>query len=60
VITDGLARKIFGRIDVVGEELMLFRVPYVVCGVVKNVSTVATKAYADAWIPYSTGIIEME
>jgi ABC-type antimicrobial peptide transport system, permease component len=54
VITDGLARKIFGRTDVVGEELMLFRVPYVVCGVVKNVSTVATKAYADAWIPYST------
>ena len=54
VITEGVARKLFGRSDVVGEEIRLSRVPYVVSGVVKNVSTLAPKAYADAWIPYST------
>lgn len=54
VITESVARKLFGRTDVVGEEVRLSRVPYVVCGVVKDVSTLATKAYADAWIPYTT------
>lgn len=54
VITESLARKVFGDIDVVGKEIRLSRVPYVVSGVVKDVSTLATTAYADAWIPYTT------
>ncbi|MDE6343179.1 MAG: ABC transporter permease, partial [Muribaculaceae bacterium] len=54
VITKSLARKVFGDIDVVGKEIRLSRVPYVVSGVVKDVSTLATTAYADAWIPYTT------
>lgn len=54
VISESLARKLYGRTNIVGEEVLLARVPYVVSGVVKNVSTLATKAYSDAWVPYST------
>lgn len=54
VISESLARNVFGDTDVVGKEIRLSHVPYVVSGVVKDVSTLATKAYADAWIPYTT------
>ncbi len=53
VITESVARKVFGRTDVVGEEIFLSMVPYVVTGVVKDVSTLTTKAYADMWVPYT-------
>lgn len=53
VITESTARRIFGRTDVIGEEIRLSQIPYTVSGVVKDVSTLATKAYADVWIPYA-------
>lgn len=56
VITESVARKVFGRTDVVGEEIFLSMAPYVVSGVVKDVSTLTTKAYADMWVPYNTFI----
>ncbi|MDE6543847.1 MAG: ABC transporter permease, partial [Muribaculaceae bacterium] len=54
VITESVARKVFGRTDVVGEEIGLSMAPYVVSGVVKDVSILTTKAYADMWVPYTT------
>ncbi|WP_029906570.1 ABC transporter permease [Prevotella sp. 10(H)] len=54
VITEGLARKLFGNNTAVGNTFDLDFVPYKVVGVVKNVSKVFQFAYADIWIPYTT------
>ena len=54
VITESVARRFFGMDNAIGKELLLNRVAYRVCGVVKDVSKAASTAYADAWIPYST------
>lgn len=55
VITESVARLLFGRTDVAGEEFLLAHAPYKVCGVVKDVSTLADEAYAQVWVPYTTG-----
>ena len=55
VITQSMARTIFGTDkDLVGRE---FQVNFTTCkvvGVVKDVSTLATNAYGQIWIPYGT------
>ena len=55
VITQSMARTIFGTDkDLVGRE---FQVNFTTCkvvGVVKDVSTLATHAYGQIWIPYGT------
>lgn len=53
VISEKLAHTLFGKTDVVGQEIRLDLTPYRICGVVKDVSKVATVAYADVWIPYT-------
>lgn len=55
VITESIARSVFGRTDVAGQEFLLSHVLYKVCGVVRDVSTLATAAYGQIWIPYTTG-----
>lgn len=55
VITESIARVIFGRTDVVGQEFLLSHAPYKVCGVVRDVSTLADTAYGQIWIPFTTG-----
>lgn len=55
VISDKVARTMFGSEQAVGKELKINFVVYRVCGVVKSVSRFADKAYADAWIPYTSG-----
>lgn len=55
VITESIARNIFGETDVVGKEFLLSHAPYRVCGVVKDVSTLASTAYGQIWTPYTTG-----
>ncbi len=57
VITESVARKLFGTTDVVGRTMSLDYADYTVCGVVKDVSQLASTAYAQAWIPYSTSNI---
>ena len=60
VITEDLARKLFGTTDVAGREIIIdqFR-SYKVVGVVKDVPTVADSAYAQIWIPLSaTGEVD--
>ncbi len=54
VITESVARMVFNSTDVVGKEFRLNHSPYRVVGVVKDVSTLATTAYAQVWIPYTS------
>ena len=54
VISESLAREVFGTPDAVGRTIMLDHfVPYTVRGVVKDVSPLATTAYATVWTPLS-------
>ena len=54
VITESVARLLFGTTKAVGKEFLLAHAPYRVCGVVKDVSTLAETAYAQVWIPYTS------
>ena len=49
VITESVARKVFGTTEAAGRELLLNMAPFKVSGVVKDVSTLADQAYAQAW-----------
>lgn len=53
VISEGLARRIFGRADVVGSELDLNYRKYKICGVVKSPSYAMKLSFADVWLPYT-------
>ena len=56
VVTESVARRLFGTVRAVGRDFLLAHAPYRVCGVVRDVSTLAESAYAQVWIPYtSTG-----
>ncbi len=60
VITESVARKLYGTTDVVGKTVMLNFVEYTVTGVVKNISKLAVSSYAQIWIPFtSTNFAEM-
>ncbi len=54
VITESLARKLYGNDEPLGKSFDLNFIPYKVVGVVKDVSKVFEFAYADVWIPYTT------
>lgn len=54
VITATMARHLYGTTDAVGQTIMISYKPYTVCGVVKDVSTIARTAYAEVWLPYSS------
>lgn len=54
VITESVARYLFGTTEAEEREFLLSHAPYKVCGVVKDVSTLATTAYAQVWIPYTS------
>lgn len=54
VLSETIARRFFGTTDVIGQEILLNRVPYRICGVVEDVSEAASTAYAAAWVPYSS------
>lgn len=58
VITRSVARAVFGTEDVTGRELKLDYNDYTVVGVVEDVSTLATAAYAQVWIPYTSSTVE--
>lgn len=61
VITETVARKLYGTTDVVGKTVMLNFVDYTITGVVKDVSKLATSSYAQVWIPFtSTNLVAME
>lgn len=54
VITESVARNLFGTTDVTGKEFLLNHSFYKVCGVVRNVSTLADLAYGQIWIPFTS------
>ncbi len=54
VITESVARNLFQTTDAVGREFQLNHAPYKVAGVVKDVSTLATSAYGQVWVPYTS------
>ena len=54
VITESVARLLFGTTDVAGREFLLAHAPYRISGVVRDVSTLAETAYAQVWIPYTS------
>ena len=57
VLTESVARCLFGTTEVTGREFLLSHAPYRVAGVVKDVSTLADCAYGQVWVPYtSTGM----
>ncbi len=51
VITESLARKLFGSVDVAGRTVLLKQLPYRVAGVVKDISSLMGWSYAQCWIP---------
>ena len=54
VLSETLARKLFGSEEATGKEILFNGVTYTVSGVVKDVSSAMTMTHADIWVPYST------
>ena len=56
VITDALARKVFGSTEqVVGRQLLLNYLPYRIVGIVREVSPLMRNSSADVYLPYTVG-----
>lgn len=61
VISEDIARRLFGTSNVVGQTFLLNHLAYTICGVVRPVSKLAQYAYAQVWIPMSsTGLINQD
>ena len=54
VVSEKLAKEIFGTTDVVGMTCILDFTEYTIRGVVKDVTIAATDAFADIWVPYTS------
>ncbi len=53
VVCESLARRLFGRTDVAGQDIRVAGTNYRISGVVRDVSSLAVNAYAEMWYPYS-------
>lgn len=53
VISESFARQIFGTTAVTGRYIRLNFDPYRICGVVKDVSYVTDRTFAELWMPYT-------
>ena len=53
VISEDMARRVFGKGDAVGEYIKLNYTDYRVCGVVKSPSYAMKLSYAQVWLPYT-------
>lgn len=54
VITESVSRKLFGTTEAAGRQMTVDRAPYTVCGVVRDVTTLARNAYAQIWMPITS------
>ena len=54
VINQSTARRLFGTADAVGHRFSINHTEYNVCGVVEDVSNLATYSYADIWVPFTS------
>lgn len=59
VLTEDVARKLFGTVEVIGETLLVEYVEYVVCGIVKPVSEAVSEAYGQLFVPYTCDEVMM-
>ena len=50
VISESVARRLFGSIDVAGKTILLDYTSHTIAGVVEDVSSFASIAYADVWV----------
>lgn len=53
VITESVARSVFETTDAAGREILVGGIPYNVAAVVADVSTLATNAYSQVYVPYN-------
>ena len=53
VITESMARRLFGTTKCAGREFLMAYAHFKVCGVVKDVSTLAYYGYAQMWMPHT-------
>lgn len=60
VINETIAREIFGSTAVTGKTILIDYTEYTVSGVVRDVSTLATAAYAQMWMPITSEIVVNE
>ena len=54
VISESLARGVFGTMDVVGKDVKFAFRNYRISGVVKDVSPISSMSYAQLWSPYTS------
>lgn len=54
VLTESLAKKLYGNASAVGKTIVSEFKPYRVIGVVRDVSRVFSNAFGDFWVPYTT------
>jgi putative ABC transport system permease protein len=54
VLSESLARKLFGSAEAAGKEILLNGVSYSVAGAVRDVSPTMTMCFADLWVPYTS------
>ncbi len=54
VISESLARGVFGTMDVVGKDVRFAFRNYRISGVVKDVSPISSLSYAQLWTPYTS------
>lgn len=56
VITEHIARKLFGTVNCTGREFSMSYRPFQVVGVIENVSSLATTAYSQIYVPLTTDL----
>jgi len=54
VLSEKLAYKLFNNLNILNKTVLINDVEYTVIGVVKDVPSVLTSAYAELWIPFSS------
>ena len=54
VVCESVAKQLYGTTQVVGKPVIIDRMSYTICGVVKDVSRAADTAYGQVWTPYTT------
>ena len=54
MLSAAVARRLFGTTDIAGKTVQLNYVEYRISGVVTDVSVLATSAYAQVWVPYTS------
>lgn len=60
VVSESVARKLYGSTDVVGKEVIIDQAVYTICGVVEEISRAADTAFASVWVPYTTDRILLD